>query len=94
MLGKYEYVLFGIIYLFLFREKNWVYLAANILPSIRDYLNNDRKKIMRVFVISSFIPVILYFVWIAVIQGALPRFGAQGLSAFNNSPNTNSLLMK
>jgi tyrosine-specific transport protein len=66
---------------------------GNILPSIRDYLDNDRNKIMRVFFISSFIPIILYFVWISVIQGALPRFGIHGLSALNNSPNTNSLLM-
>lgn len=66
---------------------------GSILPSIRDYLANDRKKIMRVFFISSIIPPILYFVWIAVIQGSLARFGAHGLSALNNSPNTNSLLM-
>ncbi len=66
---------------------------GNILPSIRDYLDNDKKKIMRVFFISSCIPIILYFVWITVIQGALPRFGVHGLSAMNNAPNTNSLLM-
>lgn len=66
---------------------------ASILPSIRDYLDNDRKKIMRVFFISSVIPIVLYFIWIAAIQGALPRFGAYGLSAMNNSPNTNSMLM-
>src|SRR3989338_9096892 len=53
---------------------------GNILPSIRDYLDNDRKKIMRVFFISSVIPPILYFVWIGVIHGALSRFGAHSLS--------------
>lgn len=63
---------------------------GNILPSIRDYLDNDRKKIMRVFWIGSAIPPVLYFVWIAVIHGALTR---HGLMAMNNSPNTNSLLM-
>lgn len=66
---------------------------ANILPSIRDYLDNDRKKIMRVFYISSMIPIALYFIWIIVIQGALPRFGVHGLVSLNNSPNTNSILM-
>lgn len=66
---------------------------ASILPSIRDYLENDKKKLMRVFYISSFIPLVLYFVWIAVIQGALPRYGAHGLIAMNNSANTNSMLM-
>lgn len=63
---------------------------ASILPSIRDYLDNDRKKIMRVFYISSVIPPLLYFAWIAVIHGALGRVE---LLAMNNSANTNSLLM-
>lgn len=63
---------------------------GNILPSIRDYLQNDRKKIMRVFYISSVIPPVLYFIWICTIQGALSH---NALSAMNNSPNTNSLLM-
>jgi len=66
---------------------------ANILPSIRDYLDNDRKKLTRVFMIGSFIPLILYFVWIAVIQGSLQRFGVNGLVSMNNSPHTISLLM-
>lgn len=66
---------------------------ASILPSIRDYLNNDRKRIMRVFFVSCIIPPILYFVWVAVIQGALPRFGMDGLVSMNHSANTNSLLM-
>jgi tyrosine-specific transport protein len=33
-------------------------------------------------------------VWIALIQGALPREGAAGLIALNNSANTNSQLMQ
>lgn len=66
---------------------------ATILPSIRDYLDNDKKKLTRILLIGSCIPMILYFVWIAVIQGSLHRFGAHGLVALNNSDNTNSLLM-
>ena len=66
---------------------------GSILPSIRDYLGNNKKQLTRVIFIGSIIPMILYFVWIAVIQGALPRFGAQGLATMNNSPNTSSLLM-
>lgn len=63
---------------------------AIILPSIRDYLGNNKKQLTRVVMIGSLIPMILYFVWIAVIQGALAR---HELIAMNNSPNTNSLLM-
>ncbi len=66
---------------------------ATILPSIRDYLDNDKKKLTRILLIGSCIPMILYFVWIAVIQGALQRFGAHGLVSMNNSPNTISSLM-
>lgn len=66
---------------------------ATILPSIRSYLNSDKKQLMRVMMFGSAIPVVLYLVWIAVIQGALPRWGAHGLVAMNGSANTNSLLM-
>ena len=63
---------------------------AIILPSIRDYLGDNKKQLTRVVMIGSLIPMILYFVWIAVIQGALSR---HGLIAMNNSAHTNSLLM-
>lgn len=63
---------------------------AIILPSIRDYLGNDKKQLTRVVMIGSFIPMVLYIVWIAVIQGALSR---DALIAMNHSANTNSLLM-
>lgn len=63
---------------------------AIILPSIRDYVGNDKKQLTRVVMIGSLIPMVLYFVWIAVIQGALSR---HGLIAMNNSAHTNSLLM-
>ena len=66
---------------------------AIILPSVREYLNSNRKQLTRVLWIGSVLPVILYLIWIAVIQGALPRFGPQGLVAMNNSANTNSMLM-
>ncbi|MCX7121427.1 MAG: tryptophan/tyrosine permease [Gammaproteobacteria bacterium] len=63
---------------------------AIILPSIRDYLGNDKKELTRVVMIGSLIPMILYFVWIAVIQGALSH---SALIAMNNSAHTNSSLM-
>lgn len=63
---------------------------AVILPSIRDYLGNHKKQLTRVVMIGSLIPMVLYFIWIAVIQGAIPR---TELLAMNHSANTNSLLM-
>ncbi|HLD84735.1 MAG TPA: aromatic amino acid transport family protein [Coxiellaceae bacterium] len=63
---------------------------AIILPSIRDYLGNDKKKLTRVIMIGSFLPAILYITWIAVVQGALDR---AALVIMNHSSHTNSLLM-
>ena len=66
---------------------------AIILPSIRDYIGNNKKELTRIVIIGSLTPMILYFIWVAVIQGALPRFGDHSLSAMNHSANTNSMLM-
>lgn len=67
---------------------------AIILPSIRQYLHSDRRRLQRVVLIGSCIPALLYLLWIAVIQGALPRYGANGLLAMNHVANTNSMLMQ
>lgn len=67
---------------------------AIILPSIRVYLKSNRKHLNRVLFIGSLLPMLLYIAWITVIQGAISRYGAHGLIAMNNSPNTNSLLMQ
>ena len=66
---------------------------AIILPSIREYLQSNKKQLTIVLLIGSILPVILYLVWIAVIQGALTRSGVHGLLAMNGSDNTNSMLM-
>ncbi len=66
---------------------------AIILPSIRVYLNSDEKQLSRVVLLGSLIPMIIYLLWIAVIQGALPRYGVNGLAAMNDSADTNSMLM-
>jgi tyrosine-specific transport protein len=66
---------------------------AIILPSIRVYLDSNKKRLYRVLFIGSLLPVVLYLAWVIVIQGAIAKFGAHGLMAMNNSPNTNSLLL-
>ena len=67
---------------------------AIIIPSIRDYLDGNEKKLKRIVLIGSIIPLILYLTWIAVIQGTISRYGAHGLLAMSSSENTNSLLME
>ena len=66
---------------------------GSILPSIRDYLHSDRRQLTRAVLIGGFVPMTLYIIWIAVIQGALPHKGPQGLIAMNNAADTNSALM-
>lgn len=66
---------------------------AIILPSIRVYLNSNEKQLSRVVLIGSLIPMVIYLLWIAVIQGALSREGSTGLAAMSGSENTNSMLM-
>ena len=67
---------------------------AIIMPSISQYLGYDKKRIMRVLFIASVIPVLLYLVWIATVQGLLPRFGADGLVSLTHADDTNSALMQ
>lgn len=66
---------------------------AIIMPTISQYLSYDRKRIMRVLFIASIIPVVIYLVWIATVQGLLPRFGPTGLVSLNHAADTNSALM-
>lgn len=67
---------------------------AIILPSIRVYLDSNRRQLQRVVLVGSFIPMLLYLIWIIVVQGTIARQGAHGLIAMNGVADTNSLLMK
>lgn len=67
---------------------------ATIIPTIRDYLGDNEKQLKRIVLIGSIIPLVLYLVWIAVIQGAISRYGDHGLLAMSGSENTNSLLIE
>lgn len=65
-----------------------------ILPSIRVYLDGDEKRLSRAMWLGSLLPLVIYLLWIGLIQGAMPRYGASGLIALNNSAHTNSQLMR
>ena len=83
---------------FTFSWNTWLVIICSfgfaiIMPTISQYLNYDKKRIMRVLFISSVIPVLIYLIWIATVQGLLPRFGAKGLVSLNHAADTNSALM-
>ena len=63
---------------------------ATIVPSLREYFKDDIKTLRRVIVIGSFIPLICYIVWNAVIMGVVERDGANGLLALMDSDHATS----
>lgn len=67
---------------------------AIIIPSLRGYLGGDKKTLKKVVLIGSLLPLVIYAVWILIVQGLLPRMGTYGLIPMINSPNTNAVLME
>jgi tyrosine-specific transport protein len=65
---------------------------AIIIPSLRHYLD-DEKILKKVVLIGSLIPLLLYAIWIFVIQGLIAKTGDGGLISMISSDNTNSMLM-
>jgi len=56
-----------------------------IIPSLRTYFKSDAKKLRLVIIIGSIIPLIIYIIWDAVIQGSINTYGAQGLLSIAKS---------
>jgi tyrosine-specific transport protein len=65
---------------------------AIIVPNLRDYFNDDIKQLKKVVLIGSFIPLLCYLAWDAVIIGSLPSTGEQGIAALIHNPHTTSAL--
>ncbi len=65
---------------------------AIIVPNLREYFNDDIKKLKKVVLIGSLIPLLCYVAWDAVIIGSLPSHGKQGLIALMQDPHTTSSL--
>ena len=66
---------------------------AIIVPTLRSYLDSDARALKRVVFWGSLLPLIIYLVWIVVVQGTVSRVGVHGLLAMGKSANTNSMLM-
>lgn len=63
---------------------------AIIVPSLRDYFNNDAKQLRLVILIGSLFPLICYIAWSAAIMGVIPTEGRDSLSALLNSDHATS----
>ncbi len=57
-----------------------------IVPSLREYFNDDVKKIRKVIILGSLIPLLCYFAWNAVILGTIPLNSEYGLGTLIGSP--------
>lgn len=63
---------------------------ASIVPSLRDYFDNDITTLRRVILLGSLIPLFCYIVWDAVIMGVVAREGNNGLIALMSSEHATS----
>ncbi len=66
---------------------------ATSIPTVREYLNTDRKTMKWIVLAGSTLPLIIFMMWLFAIQGLIPRAGANGLLAISKSGDTNSMLM-
>jgi tyrosine-specific transport protein len=56
-----------------------------IVPSLRTYFNDDIKKLRIAIIVGSFLPLLCYIAWIAVIFGLIPLNGDFGLARLSNA---------
>lgn len=63
---------------------------ASIVPSLRDYFEDDIHTLRRVILWGSLIPLFCYIAWDAVIMGVVARDGENGLMALMNSEHATS----
>jgi tyrosine-specific transport protein len=56
-----------------------------ILPSLRDYLENDIIALKKVLIIGSCIPMVIYLLWVMIIVGIIPFDGKLGMFAVAKS---------
>lgn len=63
---------------------------ASIIPSLRDYFNDDIKTLRKVILFGSLIPLFCYIMWDAVIMGVISRDGEHGLITLMRSEHATS----
>jgi len=66
---------------------------AIIVPSIRDYLDNDHKLLKKVVLIGSLLPLFIYALWVFTVHGVIAKTGETGLISMLSSSQSNSMLM-
>ena len=67
---------------------------ASIVPSLREYFDDDIQSLKKVILIGSLIPLFCYILWIAVIMGVVEKNGPYGLIALMSSNHATSGLIE
>lgn len=67
---------------------------AIIVPSLRSYFDSNVKTLKKVILLGSLLPLVVYLGWIVLVQGLIPREGANGLYSVLASGHATSGLMK
>jgi tyrosine-specific transport protein len=63
---------------------------AIIVPSLREYFNDDIKQLKKVILCGSFFPLICYLSWVTAIMGTIPANGNHGLIQLLSSTHQTS----
>ncbi len=59
-----------------------------IIPSLRVYLNDNIKHLKISIIVGSFIPLMIYILWVTVTMGAIPTFGHDSLQSILAQPES------
>lgn len=66
---------------------------AIIIPSLREYLEDDHHTLTLTLKIGCIVPLIVYTLWILAVHGIIPKLGEYGLISISNANNPNSELI-
>jgi len=52
-----------------------------IIPSLRAFLDDNIRQLKISIVVGSFIPLVIYLLWVTVVMGAIPALGSNSLQS-------------
>lgn len=52
-----------------------------VIPSLRNYFGSDHHKLRQIIILGTFIPLVIYLIWLYVVLGTVPLNGANGFIA-------------
>lgn len=67
---------------------------ATLVPTLREYFDDDIPKLKNAILLGSFIPLVCYIIWEAVVMGVVHRDGVDGLISLTTSQHSISGLTK